>query len=156
MGGDSDDKRKRARDPTTTSEFTPPNKQATRSTRFSYATAVEGGERVVLISLDGTALTKEDPKLLGDAVNKWTLDALAKKEFHNDPKVLDARPTKLGLEVRVNYSKSAHLVRMCATKVSLRALTAEKLDMCRRGYSGDTAATCVGTQTRASPRRPCS
>ncbi len=66
--------RKRARDPTTTSAFTPPNKQATGRTRFSYAAAVEGGERVVLVSLDGTALTKEDPRLLEEAVNKWTLD----------------------------------------------------------------------------------
>ena len=40
---------KRARDPTSTSGFTPPNKQATGSTRFSYAEAVEGGERVVLV-----------------------------------------------------------------------------------------------------------
>ncbi len=104
--------RKRARDPTTTSGFTPPNKQATGSTRFSYAAAVEGGESVVLVSLDGTALTKEDPRLLGEAVNKWTLDALARKEFHNVPEVLDAKPTKLRLEVRVRDSKSAHLVRM--------------------------------------------
>ncbi len=97
--------RKRARDPTATSGFTPPNKQATGSTRFSYAAAVEGGERVVLVSLDGTALTKEDPKLLGEAVNKWTLDALARKEYHNVPEILDARPTKLGLEVRVRDHK---------------------------------------------------
>ncbi len=62
--------RNRARDPTAMSGFTPPNKQATGSTRFSYAVAVEGGKRVVLVSLDGTALTKEDPKLLGKAVNK--------------------------------------------------------------------------------------
>ncbi len=131
--------RKRARDPTTTSGFTPPNKQATGSTRFSYAAAVEGGERVVLVSLDGTALTKEDPRLLGEAVNKWTLNALARKEFHNVPEVLDAKPTKLGLEVRVRDSKSAHLVRMCAAKVNLRALTAEELAVLERPlrrYSG--------------------
>ncbi len=53
-----------------TSGFTPSNKQATGSTRFSYAAVVEGGERVVLVSLDGTALTKADPRLLGEAVNK--------------------------------------------------------------------------------------
>ncbi len=45
--------RKRARDPTSLG-FTSPNKQANGSTRFSYDAAVEGGERVVLISLDGT------------------------------------------------------------------------------------------------------
>ena len=131
--------RKRARDPTATSGFTPPNKQATGSTRFSYAAAVEGGERVVLVSLDGTALTQEDPKLLGEAVNKWTLNALARKEYHNVPEVLDARPTKLGLEVRVRDTKLSHLVRMCAAKVSLRALTAEELEVLERPlrrYSG--------------------
>ncbi len=62
--------RKRARDPTMTSGSTPPNKQATGSTRFSYAAAMEGGKRVVLDSLDGIALTKEDPRLLGEAVNR--------------------------------------------------------------------------------------
>ncbi len=131
--------RKRARDPTATSGFTPPNKQATGSTRFSYASAVEGSKRVVLVSLDGTAPTKEDPRLLDEAVNKWTLDALARKEYHNVPEVLDARPTKLGLKVRVRDSKSAHLVRMCAAKVSLRALTAEELEVLERPlrtYSG--------------------
>ncbi len=76
--------RNRVRDPTS-SGFTPPNNQATGSTRFSYAAALEGGEQVELVSLDGTALTKEDPKLLGEAVNKWTLAALAKKEYHNVP-----------------------------------------------------------------------
>ncbi len=114
-------------------------KQADDSTRFSYAAAVEGGKRVVLISLDGTALTKEDPRLLGEAVNTWTLDALAKKEFHNVPEVLDAKPTKLGLEVRVRGSKAAHVVRICAAKVSLRALTAEELEVLERPlrrYSG--------------------
>ncbi len=84
--------RKRARDPMATSGFIPPNKQATGSTRFSYAAAVEGGERVVLVSLDGTALTKEDPRLLGEAVNKWTMEALTRKEYHNVPEVLNARP----------------------------------------------------------------
>ncbi len=131
--------RKRARDPTSTSGLTPPNKQATGSTRFSYAAAVEGDKRVVLVSLDGTALTKEDPRLLGEAVNKWTLDSLAKKEFNKVPEVLDAKPTKLGLEVKVRDSKSAHLVRMCATKVNLRALTAEELEVLERPlrrYSG--------------------
>ncbi len=131
--------RKRARDPTTTSGFTPPNKQATGSTRFSYAAAVEGGERVVLVSLDGTALTKEDLRLLGEVVNKWNLKALARKEFHNVPKVLDAKPTKPGLEVRVRDSQSAHLVRVCAAKVNLRALTAEELAVLERPlrrYSG--------------------
>ncbi len=131
--------RKRARDPTTTSGFTPPNKQATGSTRFSYVLAVEGGKRVVLVSLDRTALSKEDPRLLGEAVNKWTLDALTKKEFHNAPEVLDARPTKLGLEVKVRDSKSAHLVRMCAAKVNLRVVTAEELEVLGRPlrrYSG--------------------
>ncbi len=34
----------RVRDPTTTSGFIPPNKQATGSTRFSYAAAVKGGQ----------------------------------------------------------------------------------------------------------------
>ena len=53
-----------------TSGSTPPNKQATGSTRFSYAAAMEGGKRVVLDSLDGIALTKEDPRLLGEAVNR--------------------------------------------------------------------------------------
>ena len=94
---------------------------------------------MVLVSLDGTALTKEDPRLLGEAVNKWTLNALARKEFHNVPEVLDAKPTKLGLEVRVRDSKSAHLVRMCAAKVNLRALTAEELAVLERPlrrYSG--------------------
>ncbi len=130
---------KRARDPTATSGFTPPNKQAPGSTKFSYAAAVEAGERVVLVSLDKIALTKEDPKLLGEAVNKWTLNALARKEYHNVPEVLDARPTKLGLEVRVRDSKSSHLVRMCAAKDSLRALTAEELEVLERPlrrYSG--------------------
>ncbi len=83
----------------------------------------------MLVSLDGTALTKEDPRLLGEAVNEWTLDVLAKKEFHKVPEVLDARPTKLGLEVKARDSKSAHVVRMCATKVNLRALTAEELEV---------------------------
>ncbi len=55
--------RKRARDPMKTSGFTLPKKQVTGSTQFSYAAAVEGGQRVVLVSLDGTALAKEDPKL---------------------------------------------------------------------------------------------
>ncbi len=96
---------KRARDPTTTLGFTPPNKQATESTRLSYAAAVEGGKRVVLVSLDRTAVSKEDPRLLGEAVNKWTLGVLAKKEFHNVPEVLDVRPTKLGLGVKVRDSK---------------------------------------------------
>ncbi len=131
--------RKRARDTTTTSGFTPPNKQATGSTRYSYAAAEEGAERVVLVSLDGTALTKEDPRLLGEAVNKWTLDVLTKKEFHNVPEILDARPTKLGLEVKVRDHKSAHLVRMCAAKVNLRALTEDELEVMERPlrrYSG--------------------
>ena len=122
-----------------TSGFTPPNKQATGSTQFSYAAAVEGGERVVLVSLDGTALTKEDPRLLGEAVNKWTQNALARKEYHNVPEVLDARPTKLGLKVRIRDSKSSHLVRMCAVKVSLRALTTKELEVLERllrRYSG--------------------
>ncbi len=107
--------RKRARDPTTTSRLTPPNKQVIGTTRFSYAMAVEGGKRVVLGSLDGTALTKDDPKLLGDAVNKWTLGALAKMEYHNVPEVFDARPTKLGLEVKTSdYSTSLHTLPSCA------------------------------------------
>ncbi len=93
---------------------------------------MEGDERVVLVSLDGTALTKEDPKLLGEAVNKWTLDALTRKEYHNVPEVLDTRPMKLGLEVRVRDSKLLHLVRICAAKVSLRALTAEELEVLER------------------------
>ncbi len=107
--------------------------------RFSYAVAVEGGERLVLVSLDGTALTKEDPRLLREAVNKWTLDTLTRKELHNVPEVLNAKPTKLGVEVRVRDSKSAHLVRMCAAKVNLRALTAEELEVLERPlrrYSG--------------------
>ncbi len=94
---------------------------------------------MVLVSLDGTTLTKEDPKLLGEVVNKWTMDALAKKEFHNVPEVIDTMPTKLGLEVRVRDSKSAHLVRMCPAKVNLRALPAEELgvlEMPLRRYSG--------------------
>ncbi len=124
--------RKRARDPTMTSGFTPPNKQATGSTRFSYVVAEEGGERVVLVSLDGTALTKEDPRLLGEAVKRRTLNALTKKEFHNVPEVLDAKPTKLGLEVRVRDSKSAHLVRVCVAKVNLRALMVEELAVLER------------------------
>ncbi len=93
----------------------------------------------MLVSLDGTALTKEDPRLLGEAVNKWTLDALARKEFHNVPEVLDAKPTKLGLEVTVRDSQSAHLVRRCAAKVNLRALMAEELAVLERPlrrYSG--------------------
>ncbi len=53
-----------------TSGSTLPNKQATGSTQFSYAAAMEGGKRVVLDSLDGIALTKEDPRLLGEAVNR--------------------------------------------------------------------------------------
>ena len=95
---------------------------------------------MVLVSLDGTTLTKEDPRLLGEAVNKWTLDELAKKEFHNVPEVLDTRPSKLGLEVKVRDFKSAHLVRMCATKVNLRDLTAEELEVLEKP-SGDTAAS---------------
>ena len=145
--------RKRARDPTATSGFTPPNKQATGSTRFSYAAAVEGGERVVLVSLDGTALTKEDPRLLGDTVNKWTLDALAKEECHNVPGIIEAKPTKLGLEVRVRDSESAHLVRMCAAKINLRALTTEELEVLEkplRRYSG----FMHGDAMQPSPRRP--
>ncbi len=63
----------------------------------------------------------------GEAVNKLTLEALARKEYHNVPEVLDAKPTKLGLEVKVRNSKSAHLVKMWAAKVNLRALTAEEL-----------------------------
>ncbi len=62
--------RKRRRDPTTTSGLNSPNKQAAGSTQFSYAAAVEGSKGVVLVSLDGTALTKEDPRLLWEAVNK--------------------------------------------------------------------------------------
>ncbi len=31
---------------------------------------------------------KDDLKLLGEAINKWTLDALAKKEFHDFSKIL--------------------------------------------------------------------
>ncbi len=60
-----------------------------------------------------------------------TLDALAKKEFHNVPEVLEAKPTKLGLEVKVRDSKSA--------KVNLRALTEEELEVLERPlrrYSG--------------------
>ncbi len=53
------------------------------------------------------ALTKEDPKLLGEAINKWTLDALARKEFHDVPEILIARPTELGIEVKVKDKKSA-------------------------------------------------
>ncbi len=48
-------------------------------------------------------------------------------KYHNVPEVLDAKPTKLGLEVKVRNSKLAHLVKMCVAKVNLRALTAEEL-----------------------------
>ncbi len=128
-GATANEGRKRVRDPTKSSALTPPNKQATRSTRFSYAAAVEGGKRVVLVSLDGTALTKEDPKLLQDAVNKLNLDALAKKEYHSIPEVLDA---KLGLEVKTRDSKSVHLIGVCTAKANLRALTAEELEVLER------------------------
>ncbi len=117
----------------------PQTKKRQEAPGSPYAAAVEGSERVVLVSLDGTALTKEDPKLLGEAVNKWTLDALTRKECNNVPEVLDTRPMKFGLEVRVRDSKLSHLVRMCAAKVSLRALTAEELEVLERPlrrYSG--------------------
>ncbi len=142
---------KRARDPTTMSGFTPPNKQAPGSTRFCYAAAVEGGKQVVLVSLDGTTLTKEDPRLLGEAVYKWTLNALTKKEFHNVPEVLDAKPTKLGQEVRVKDSQSAHLVRVCAAKVNIRALMAEELAVLERPlrrYSGFMRGDANASLTR--------
>lgn len=124
--------RKRARDTTTIMDFTPPNKQATSSTRFSYALAVEGCKRVVLMTLDGSALTKEDPKLLGEDINKWTLDALAKKEFHNVPEILIGRQTKLGLEVKVTDARWVLQVRECAARVNLRVLTAEELEVLER------------------------
>ncbi len=92
--------RKRARDPTASLGLTSPNKQNTGSTRFSYAAAVEGGERVVLVSLDGTALTKDDPKSLVEAINKWTLDTLNRKEFHNVLEILEAKPNNLASKSR--------------------------------------------------------
>ncbi len=59
-----------------------PNKEKTGSTRFSYTATVEEGKCVVLVSLDSTALTKED------------------------------QTTKHGLEVRVREKKTVNLVRM--------------------------------------------
>ncbi len=70
----------------------PPIKQATGITRFSYAAAVEGGEHMVQVSLDGTALTMDDPKSLGELVNKWTFDTLNRMEFHNILEILEAKP----------------------------------------------------------------
>ncbi len=102
----------------------------------------------MLVSLGSIALTKENPRHPGKAANKWTLHALAKKEYHNVPEVLDARPTKLGLKVKARNYKSAHLIRMCAAKVILRAIMAEELEVVERPlrwYSdfmpGDTNAS---------------
>ncbi len=102
----------------------------------------------MLVSLDSIALTKENPRHPGKAVNKWTLHALPKKENHNVQEVLGARPTKLGLKVKARNSKSAHLIRMCAAKVILRAIMAEELEVVERPlrrYSdfmlGDTNAS---------------
>ncbi len=99
----------------------------TGSTRFSYAAAVESGKQVVLVSLDRTALTKEEPKLLDKAMIKWTLDA--KEKFHNVSKILDVRQTRLGLEIKV---KMAHRDRTCMAKVNLRVLTREELKVLER------------------------
>ncbi len=52
---------------------------------------------------------------------------------------MDARPTKIGLEVKVRDKKLAHLVRMCAAEVNLRALMAEVVkegERQLRRYSG--------------------
>ncbi len=46
---------------------------------------------MVLVNLDGTALTQDDPKLMGKAINKWTLEALTKNEFHDVPEGLSQR-----------------------------------------------------------------
>ncbi len=128
--------RKRARDLTASSGLTPPNKQANGSTRFSYAGAVEGGERVVLVSLDCTALTKDDPKSLGEEITKWTLHVLTQKEFHNIQEILEAKPSKLGLDVKVKDGRSANLVRCCTAKVNLRALRVEILERPLWRFSG--------------------
>ncbi len=54
------------------------------------------------------------------------------KECHNVLEVLYARPAMLGLEVKVRDSKSSHLVNMRATKVKMRALTEEELEVLER------------------------
>ncbi len=73
-----------------------------------------------------------DPKLLGEAINKWTLDVLARKEFHDVCEILIARPTKLGINVKVKDKKLAHIVRVCVGKVNIMALMAEELEMLGR------------------------
>ncbi len=58
---------------------------------------------------------------------------------YNVPEVLDAKATRLRLEVRVRDSMSEHLVKICAEKVNLRALTAEEMEVLERPlrrYSG--------------------
>ncbi len=43
---------------------------------------------MVLVSLDGSALTKDNPKSLGESINKWTLAVLNNNEFDNVPEIL--------------------------------------------------------------------
>ena len=87
---------------------------------------------MVLVSLDSAVLNKEDTKSLGEAINRWTLDMLINKEFHNVPEILEAKPAKLVLVVKVKDTRLANLVRCCAAKVNRRAFTAEELEMMER------------------------
>ena len=129
--------RKRGRDTSNKSGLTPPTKMA--NTRFSYASAANGGQRVVLVRLDGTTLMKADATALGGRVNQWSLEMASRKDFHEIPEISEVRATTLGLEVTTQDAKSASIVRKLAAKENLRALTDEEVaeaEKPRHKYSG--------------------
>ena len=133
-GGNS---RKRLRDPAFKSGYTPPAK--VQAGRFSYATAAAGGDRLVFVRLDGSALAKEDISNLGTKVNLATLEAIDAGQLHEVPDVETTAMTRLGLEVISKDARSSALVKKCAAKVNLVALTAEELEEQERPlrkYSG--------------------